>query len=128
MSEHRQPEEVWIKRLPQNEGKKTAKNCKQKIELFPAHYWALDWEPGSKLFYPKPPLKSGARKEFWDTYYRVRVNGVWLSLVGMKYEFFTKMSIAVMLMVDAPTNNTGLALTRQAGNKHQLQEQGELLP
>lgn len=77
MSDFRQPVETWVRRLPQNEGKKTPKNCTVKIEIFPAHYWAFNWQPGSQLFYPKVPLQSEAKKRYWETRYRVRVNGAW---------------------------------------------------
>ena len=95
MSEHRQPIEIWTIRLPQIKGKKPPKNCKQKIELFPAHYWALDWEPGSKFFNPRPPLQGEARKLFWETLYRVRVNGVWKG-EGSKYVLLAKSEIFEM--------------------------------
>jgi len=95
MSEHRKPVEIWIKRLPKNEGKKPSKNCKHKVELFPAHYWAIDWEPGGKLFTPRPPLQSEARKLFWENYYRIRVNGVWKG-GGSKYVLMTRMDICEM--------------------------------
>jgi len=53
----------------------------------------MDWEPGSDLFYPRPPLHSDARKEFWETHFRVRENGAWLGKTT-KYVFFTKAQIA----------------------------------
>lgn len=95
MSEYRQPAEIWTRRLPQNEGKKTSEKCSQKIELFPAHYWAENWEPGSTLFSPKLPLQSMARKIFWETHYRIRVNGVWIGKKA-KYVTYTKEQIREM--------------------------------
>jgi len=92
MSEHRQPTEIWIKRLPQNEGKKALDSCSLKIEIFPAHYWAMKWEPCSSLWFPKPPLNILARKEYWETRLRVRVNGKWLG-TRAKYVTFTKEQI-----------------------------------
>jgi hypothetical protein len=89
MSEHRQPVEVWIRRLPEKEGKKSPDSCTLKIELFPARYWALKWEPCSSLFSPKPSLNSLTRKEYWLSRYRVRVNGKWLG-GRAKYVTYTK--------------------------------------
>jgi hypothetical protein len=81
------------KTLASNRRQKTPKKCNQKIELFPAHYWAENWEPGSTLFSPRLPLQSAARKEFWETHYRIRVNGSWVGRKA-KYEIYTKEQIA----------------------------------
>lgn len=89
MSDYRKPVEIWTKRLPQNEGKKTGENCNLKIELFPSHFWAKHWEPGSELFSPKLPLQSQARKEYWIKRFRIRVNGVWIGSRA-KYVTYTK--------------------------------------
>jgi hypothetical protein len=89
MSDHRKPVEIWLKRLPQSEGKKVDENCNLKVELFPSHYWAQNWEPASKLFFPKLPLQSKARQEYWLKRFRVRVNGVWAGSQA-KYVTFTK--------------------------------------
>lgn len=77
MSDFRKPVETWVRRLPQNVGKKSPENCTIKIEIFPAHYWAFSWEPGSADFYPKVPLQSEAKQRYWETRYRIRVNGAW---------------------------------------------------
>lgn len=95
MSEYRSPTEIWTRRLPQIDGKKTPKNCNQKIELFPAHYWAENWQPGSKLFSPRLPLQSMARKIFWETHFRIRVNGAWVGEAA-KYVVYTKDQIRAM--------------------------------
>ena len=88
MSEHRKPSEIW-KRLPGFPGTKQGK--KYKIELFPAHYWAHEWEPGSNTFSPKPPLNSAARKIWWETHYRIRVNGVFVgSCTKGEMQFLTR--------------------------------------
>lgn len=92
MSEYRNPAEVWIKRLPKNEGKKALGFCTTKIELFPAHYWAEHWEPGSDLFSPKLPLQSEARKAHWESHFRVRVNGKWMGKRA-KYVTYTKAQV-----------------------------------
>lgn len=92
MNEHRRPVEVWIRRLPKITGKKVCKNCTLKIELFPIYLWASHWEPASPLFSPKLPLKSGTRKEYWETRYRIRVNGKWESRKA-KYVGYTKKQI-----------------------------------
>lgn len=92
MSEYRTPAEIWIKRLPEKDGKKPGVFCSLKIELFPAHYWAEHWEPGSDLFSPKPPLQSEARKQYWTSRYRIRVNGKWVGDKA-KYVTFDKLAI-----------------------------------
>jgi len=92
MSERRPSSEIWIKRLPQNEGKKAGDFCTLKIELFPARFWALKWEPSSTLFYPKPSIQSEKRSEYWLTRFRVRVNGKWLG-DRAKYVTYTKEQI-----------------------------------
>jgi len=95
MSEYRNPVEVWIRRLPDNDGKKPHKKLQQKIELFPAHYWAMAWEPGSSMFFPKLPLHGGERKVFWESNYRIRVNGKWVGEEA-KYRFYHKTQIGQM--------------------------------
>jgi hypothetical protein len=89
MSERRQSIEIWTLRLPQNRGKKPGVFSTTKIELFPSHYWAEHWEPGSKLFSPRLPLRSISRKEYWETRYRVRVDGRWLGTKA-KYVTYTR--------------------------------------
>lgn len=91
MSEFRRPVEIWSRRLPENEGKKPS-GFYSKIEIFPSHYWARHWEPGSDLFHPKMPLQSEARKEAWETRFRIRVNGKWVGEQA-KYETYTKQQI-----------------------------------
>lgn len=77
MSDFRQPDEVITRRLPKNQGKKHGK-ISTKYELFSAKQWALRWSPADDRFFPKPPLHSEKRKQFWETMYRVRINGRWM--------------------------------------------------
>jgi hypothetical protein len=92
MSDYRKPTEIWLKRLPKNEGKKVGENCNLKVELFPAFYWSKHWEPGSDLFSPRLPLQGEARKEYWSKRYRIRVNGKWEGSRA-KYVTYTKAMI-----------------------------------
>lgn len=92
MSEIRRPAEIWMRRLPGNDGKKAGENCTLKIELFPAHYWREHWEPASVLWSPKLPLKSESRREYWTSRYRIRVNGVWVG-TRAKYVTYSKEQI-----------------------------------
>lgn len=72
MAELRKKIETIDIEVHENGGKKQTK-----IELFPAHRWSSIWQPGSRLFSPRLPLQSEARKEYWETRYRARINGVW---------------------------------------------------
>ncbi len=93
MSEIRQPAEIWQIILPRNKGKKVAKNCRLRIELFPASLWRWNWHLLSRLFYPKVPNSLSARKEYWGKErYRLRINGRWVQEKA-KYQFFTKEQI-----------------------------------
>lgn len=92
MSELRKPLEIWTRRLPESYGKKEGDFCTVRIEIFPAHYWGRHWEPGSELFSPKLPLQGKARKDYWETRFRIRVNGKW-SGTRAKYVTYTKEQI-----------------------------------
>lgn len=92
MSEVRRPVEIIKRFLPVNDGKKAGVFCIVKVEIFPASCWRDRWEPCSKLFYPKVPLKTSSRKDYWETRYRVRVNGKWRSEKA-KYETYTREEI-----------------------------------
>jgi hypothetical protein len=90
VSDFRQPIASLSIRLAENRGKKTAKNCR--IEIFPAKDFANAWDPKERLFHPRPPLRSIDRAKFWESRYRVRMNGQWLVL-GAKYTLFTRAEI-----------------------------------
>ena len=78
--------------MPQGEGKKASGLIAIKIELFPAYFWAEHWEPASSLFSPKLPLQSEARRDYWTSRYRIRVNGKWVG-DRAKYVTFDKVAI-----------------------------------
>lgn len=96
MSETRTPDEIFLHRLPENNGKKSGKNC-IKYELFQAKQWALDWCPCDRKFFPRPSLESIARKKYWEQMYRLRINGKWHGQEA-KYRFYTREEIGKMLM------------------------------
>ena len=83
MSEKREPIETW---------KRTTNGKTTKIELFPAHYFAEKWEPGSRLFTPRPPCKTETRIKYWESMFRVRVDGVWFC--KCKYTMMNREQIA----------------------------------
>lgn len=89
MGEIRTPVEIWTRRLLESDGKKAGDFRTQKVELFPAFFWAEHWEPGSELFAPRLPLQTRARKEYWLSRYRIRVNGRWVG-TRAKYVTFTR--------------------------------------
>lgn len=79
--------------MPENEGKKQGKNCTVKVELFPAHYWGKCWSPENNgIFSPKLPLQNEARREYWLSRYRIRVNGKWVG-TRAKYVTYSKAQI-----------------------------------
>jgi hypothetical protein len=92
MSETRLPAEIWTKRVPVNDGKKSGDFRTVKIELFPAGLWRFHWEPCSPAFFPKVPLQTEARLDYWRSRYRIRVNGRFVR-ARAKYETFTKAQI-----------------------------------
>jgi hypothetical protein len=92
MNEQRKPSETWFKRLPRKVGQKASRKCNLKIELFPVYLWGRWWSPGSSLFSPRLPLRTEDRLEFWQTRYRIRVNGKWVGSRA-KYVGYTKQQI-----------------------------------
>ncbi len=93
MSEIRLPAEIWQIILPKNKGKKVAKNSRLRIELFPAKLWKEHWRPLTQLFYPRVPLNTIERKNYWERdLYRLRVNGCWIQEKA-KFHFYTKKQI-----------------------------------
>lgn len=95
MSDHRQPIAAFSCRFAGKGGKKTSENCR--IEIFPATDFALVWEPTGKNFSPRPPLRDADRVAFWETHYRVRVNGRWL-VQGAKYTLLNRNEIVTRFM------------------------------
>lgn len=57
-----------------------------KIELFLAEQWRSDWNPYRKTMHPHPPLR---KREYWQQYYRLRIDGRWHGRKGYKYAFYT---------------------------------------
>lgn len=96
MAEKKIPCEVWKRELPHKQGNKTGKYCALKIELFPAHYWADRWQPGSTRFIPKLPLRTSDRTQYYESRFRIRVNGAWVTDRGAKYRMFKRATIARM--------------------------------
>ena len=94
MSETRKPDIIWRMYLPQSSGKKLCKIC-AKFELYLARQFALNWRPGSCLFSPYPPLNTDDRQQYWESRYRVRINGQWYSDTA-KYQLLTLSEIAVL--------------------------------
>lgn len=85
-----------------------------KIELFPAHLWSNLWYPGSRSFSPRLPLQSEARKEYWETRYRARINGVW-HVGAVQYRMLTRDEIIdkfVRVKSNGPSTNNKKAVAR----------------
>ncbi len=81
MSEMRIADIVWRWGNAATQGKKTLK-----IELFLAEQFRCNWNPFKRTMHPRPPLRT---REYWQQYYRLRVDGRWLSLNACRYHFFT---------------------------------------
>jgi hypothetical protein len=81
MSELRIPDIVWRWGNAATEGKKPLR-----IELFRAEQWQPNWTPYRKTMHPHPPLLN---REYWQKYFRLRVDGRWHGQRGYKYSFFT---------------------------------------
>ncbi|MDD2467732.1 MAG: hypothetical protein PHI97_27445 [Desulfobulbus sp.] len=81
MSELRIPDLVWIGQNASTQGKKPLR-----IELFRAVQWQCNWNLHRKTMYPHPPLST---REYWQQYYRLRVDGRWIGMKGYKYRFYT---------------------------------------
>ncbi|MBV5330387.1 MAG: hypothetical protein JZU65_22605 [Chlorobium sp.] len=91
MSEIRIPDEIIIRKLPKNDGKRLGKNC-IKIETFKSTQFSHRYSPlRNSRFSPKPPLHSEARRRFWDERCRVRVDGKWIG--DVKYTLFYRSEI-----------------------------------
>jgi len=56
-----------------------------KIELFSAEQFRCNWNPYSRKMSPHPQLRN---REYWQQYYRLRVDGRGLTLNAYKYYFF----------------------------------------
>ncbi|MGD9949885.1 MAG: hypothetical protein AB7U29_15600 [Desulfobulbus sp.] len=80
MSEIRMPDIVWRWGNAATEGKKPLR-----IELFRAELWKSSWNPFKKTMHPHPPLGS---REYWQKYFRLRVDGRWHGQDGYKFSFF----------------------------------------
>jgi len=81
MSEIRIPDIVWRWGNAAAQGKKSLR-----IELYSAEQWRRNWNPYRKTMHPHPLLRT---REYWNQYYRLRVDGRWLGKAGYKYTFFT---------------------------------------
>ncbi len=81
MSEMRIPDIVWRWGNAATQGKKMLK-----IELFLAEQFRCNWNPYNRTMFPHPPLRN---REYWQQYYRLRVDGRWHGRKGYKYAFFT---------------------------------------
>lgn len=59
-----------------------------RIELFSAEQFRNKWNPFKRTMYPHPPLRN---QEFWQQYYRMRIDGRWIgrNKKGYKYGFYT---------------------------------------
>lgn len=92
MSDHRKHTLVWTQSVPRKRGTKKQKKDSFRIELCPASLWEDLWEPCSTLFVPKVPLRLDDRRDYWDSRYRIRVNGKLVGSTG-RYQMFTKAEI-----------------------------------
>ncbi|MDR2551407.1 MAG: hypothetical protein LBD10_14540 [Desulfobulbus sp.] len=81
MSEIRMPDIVWRWGNAATQGKKPLK-----IELYQAEQWRHNWDPHKRTMHPHPPLRN---REYWNQYYRLRVDGRWQGRKGYKYCFYT---------------------------------------
>jgi|GEM_PF-1639225 len=81
MSEERIADIVWRFGNAATQGKKPLR-----IELFRAEQWRPGWRPHKRNMHPHPPLSD---REYWQQYYRLRVDGRWLRMSGYKYVFYT---------------------------------------
>lgn len=81
MSEERIRDALFLFGSAATQGKKPLK-----IELYKADQWKRSWRPHKKTMFPRPPLQS---REYWQQYYRLRVDGRWYGINGFKYSFFT---------------------------------------
>jgi hypothetical protein len=99
MADRRLADETFIRKLPRKQGKKAGKSG-IKIELFRGTQFASRWFPGDDSFFPKPPLQSQERKEFWERMFRVRMDGKWLGVVGRVRLFSVQEVRAILLPMD----------------------------
>lgn len=81
MSEERIPDAVWRFGNAAIQGKKPLR-----IDLFRAEQWKHSWSPYRKTMFPHPPLRN---REYWQQYYRLRVDGRWHGKPGYKFTFYT---------------------------------------
>lgn len=90
--ELRQPVKTFLLKKP---SKPTTK-----IELFPATKWRRVYKPGRQNVFPRPPSLAEERNEFWETIFRLRVDGRWYNPEGKreKYVFFTTQELKELLV------------------------------
>lgn len=96
MSDACRPFAIFTRRLLENDGNNLGKT-RIKYELFTAKTWALVWSPGDRRFFPALSSDGLARKEFWETMIRVRINGRWYKEKGA-YHFLSRADLAALLM------------------------------
>lgn len=68
--------------LLKKQSKKTVK-----VELFSALDWRQNRRPGGRNMYPQPPWRSDG---WWESHYRLRIDGRWYGRSRKKYHFFSR--------------------------------------
>ena len=90
MSDKRDWDYVLKKLLPRKAGAKEGRICT--IEVYTAGKFAKAWKPwktGETTFCPRVPLQQDARNLYWETHYRLRINGKWHKRNDIQYTFVT---------------------------------------
>jgi hypothetical protein len=94
MSEARKPDMILHKKLPPYDGKKHGDSSV--VWLYRGTQFARKWTPISREFSPKVPLVNSMRKTYWETRYRVKIDGKW-HMPNAKYELLTLPEVSAIM-------------------------------
>ncbi len=106
MSEQRIPDMAFTRTIARENGKIKSGLCKStRFEVYGA--WQFSQRLDGKNFSGDMPARKSARKEFYKTMFRLRIDGRWYMPGGRKYVFLTLEEIAKMLLHYSGENECG---------------------
>jgi len=97
MSESRIPDQTISVRLPRKQGKiQHSFIPKIRVELFGAYQFRTNHNRLKRNFYPRPPSRTEERRQWYQTMFRLRLDGRWYG--ERKYTFLDRAAIAGLLL------------------------------
>lgn len=106
MSEQRIPDMAFTRTIAREKSKiQNGSGKSTRFEVYAA--WQFSQRLDGKNFSGDMPARKSARKEFYKTMFRLRINGRWYRPGGRKYVFLTLAEIAKMLLQYSGENECG---------------------